>query len=61
VNRFRGRIEKLEQRGGMAYVEVRVADERVHAQMTAEQAGSLSLSTEDSVYGILKLRALHGC
>ena len=38
-----------------------VADEPVHAQMTTEQARSLSLATENSVYGILKLRALHGC
>ena len=60
INRFQGRIGKIEYKGGMAYVEVIVADERVQAQMTAEHAASLSLSTEDSVYGILKLRALHG-
>jgi len=45
----------------MAHVEVMVADQRVHARMTTEQAQSLPLSPEDSVYGILKLRALHGC
>ena len=61
VNRFQGRIRKIEHKGGMAHVEVMVAEERVHAQMTTEQAQSLSLSTESSVYGILKLRALHGC
>ena len=61
VNRFQGRIKKIEHKGGMAHVEVMVAEERVHAQMTTEQARSLSLSTENSVYGILKLRALHGC
>ena len=61
VNRFQGRIRKIEHKGGMAHVEVMVAEERVHAQMTTEQARSLSLSTESSIYGILKLRALHGC
>jgi ABC-type Fe3+/spermidine/putrescine transport system ATPase subunit len=61
VNRFQGRIRKIEHRGGMAHIEVLVAEERVYAQMTTEQARSLSLSTENSVYGILKLRALHGC
>jgi len=61
VNRFRGQIKEIRHVGGMAYVEVMVADQRVHAQMTTEQAQSLSLSPEDSVYGILKLRALHGC
>jgi len=45
----------------MAHIEVLVAEEQVHAQMTTEQARSLSLSTENSVYGIRKLRALHGC
>ena len=61
VNRFQGRIRKIEHKGGMAHVEVMVAGERVQAQMTTEQAQSLSLSTESSIYGILKLRALHGC
>ncbi len=61
VNRFRGRVRNIEHKGGMAHVEVMVAEERVHAQMTTEQARSLSLSTENPVYGILKLRALHGC
>lgn len=61
VNRFRGQIKEIRHVGGMAYVEVMVADQRVHAQMTTEQAQSLSLSPKDSVYGILKLRALHGC
>ena len=61
VNRFQGRIKEIRHAGGMAHVEVIVADQRVHAQMTTEQAQSLSLKPEDSVYGILKLRALHGC
>jgi ABC-type sugar transport system ATPase subunit len=61
VNRFQGRIGKIEHRGGMAHIEVLVAEERVHAQMTTEQARSLSLNTDNSVFGILKLRALHGC
>ena len=61
VNRFEGRIERLEHSRGMARVTVRVADERVLALMTIEQAEALSLYTDDPVYGILKLRALHGC
>lgn len=61
VNRFQGRIRKIEHKGGMAHIEVLVAEERVDAQMTTEQARSLSLSNDNSVYGILKLRALHGC
>ena len=61
VNRFQGRIRKIEHKAGMAHVEVMVAAERVHAQMTTEQARSLSLCTDNDVYGILKLRALHGC
>jgi len=61
VNRFQGRIKEIRHVAGMAYVEVMVADQRVHAQMTTEQAQSLSLSPGDSIYGILKLRALHGC
>ena len=61
VNRFRGRIKEIRYAGGMAYMEILVGDERVYAQMTAEQAQSLSLSAENPVYGILKLRALHGC
>ena len=61
VNRFRGRIKAIRQVGGIAHVEIMVADQRVHAQMTTEQAQALSLSSGDSVYGILKLRALHGC
>jgi ABC-type Fe3+/spermidine/putrescine transport system ATPase subunit len=61
VNRFQGQIREINHAGGMAHVEVMVAGQRLHAQMTTEQAQSLSLSPEDSVYGILKLRALHGC
>ena len=61
VNRFQGRIREIRHMGGMARVEVMVAAQRVHAQMTTEQAQSLSLSPGDSVYGILKLRALQGC
>ncbi len=61
VNRFRGRIRKIRHVGGMAHVEVMVGDQRVHAQMTTDQARALSLSAEDPIYGILKLRALHGC
>ncbi len=61
VNRFEGRIERIEHNEGMARVAVRVADEYIFALMTTEQAEALSLSAEDSVYGILKLRALHGC
>jgi ABC-type Fe3+/spermidine/putrescine transport system ATPase subunit len=61
VNRFQGRIKTIEHKGGMAHIEVLVAEERVHAQMTTEQARSLFLTTDNSVYGILKLRALHGC
>jgi molybdopterin-binding protein len=61
VNRFQGRVKAIRHAGGMAHVEVMVADQRLHAQMTTEQAQSLSLTPEDSVYGILKLRALHGC
>ena len=61
VNRFQGRITEIRHAGGMAHVEVLVADQRVRAQMTTEQANSLSLAPGDAVYGILKLRALHGC
>jgi len=61
VNRFQGRIREIRHVGGMAHVEVMVGDQRVHAQMTTEQAQALSLSSEDPVYGILKLRDLHGC
>jgi ABC-type Fe3+/spermidine/putrescine transport system ATPase subunit len=61
VNRFRGRISDVRHVGGMAHVEVAVGDQAIHAQMTTEQAQALSLSTGDSIYGILKLRALHGC
>lgn len=61
VNRFQGRIKTIRYAGGMAYVDIMVGDQRVHAQMTEEQAKSLSLSSTDTVYGILKLRALHGC
>lgn len=61
VNRFRGRIREIRHAGGMAYVEVMVEGHQLHAQMTTEQAQALSLSPEDFVYGILKLRALHGC
>ena len=61
VNRFEGRIMEIRHVRGMAHLEVRVGDERVRAQMTMQQARALSLSTGDSVYGILKLRALHGC
>ena len=61
VNRFQGLIKDIRHLGGMAHVEIMVADQRLHAQMTSEQAQALSLSPEDSVYGILKLRALHGC
>ncbi|MCF8130610.1 MAG: TOBE domain-containing protein, partial [Deltaproteobacteria bacterium] len=61
VNRFEGRIMAIRHVRGMAHLEVRVGDERVRAQMTMQQARALSLSTGDSVYGIFKLRALHGC
>jgi ABC-type sugar transport system ATPase subunit len=61
VNRFQGRIREIRHVGGMAHVEVMVEDQCVRAQMTTEQAQALSLSPEDPVYGILKLRALHGC
>ncbi|EFK07191.1 putative molybdate ABC transporter, ATP-binding protein [delta proteobacterium NaphS2] len=61
VNRFEGRVERLELSRGMARVTVRVAGERILALMTIEEAEALSLSIEDPVYGILKLRALHGC
>lgn len=61
VNRFYGRITDMRHAAGMAHVDVAVMDHHVHAEMTAEQARSLSLSEGDSVYGILKLRALHGC
>ncbi|MCF8129515.1 MAG: ABC transporter ATP-binding protein [Deltaproteobacteria bacterium] len=61
VNRFRGRIMEIRHVRGMAHVEVLVGNEQVQAQMTTEQARSLSLSPGDFVYGILKLRALHGC
>jgi sulfate transport system ATP-binding protein len=61
VNRFEGRIMEIRHMRGMAHVEVRVGSQRVQAQMTMEQARSLSLSPGDPVYGILKLRALHGC
>jgi ABC-type molybdate transport system ATPase subunit len=61
VNRFQGRIREIRHVGGMANVEVMVEDQCVRAQMTTEQAQALSLSPEDPVYGILKLRALHGC
>jgi len=61
VNRFQGRIMEIRHVRGMALVEVLVGSERVHAQMTLQQAHSLSLSPGDAVYGILKLRALHGC
>jgi ABC-type Fe3+/spermidine/putrescine transport system ATPase subunit len=60
VNRFRGKILSLNHTGGMAHVEILVGDQRVHAQMTSEQAQALSLNEADAVYGILKLRALHG-
>jgi len=59
ANRFQGRIREIRHAGRMAHVEVMVAGQRLHAQMTTEQAQSLSLSPEDSVYGILKLRALY--
>ncbi|MCF8146647.1 MAG: ABC transporter ATP-binding protein [Deltaproteobacteria bacterium] len=61
VNRFQGRIREIRHVGGMAQVEVMVGDQRVHAQLTTEQAQALSLSSGDPVYGILKLRDLHGC
>jgi len=61
VNRFRGRIGEIRHLGGMAHVEVTVGGHHLHAQMTIEQAQALSLSADDPVYGILKLRALHGC
>jgi len=60
VNRFQGRIRDIRHVGGMAHVEITVGDQQIHAQMTTEQAHGLSLSSGDSIYGILKLRALHG-
>jgi len=61
VNRFQGRIREIRHAGGMAHVELMVGDQRVHAQMTTEQAQALSLASESPIYGILKLRDLHGC
>lgn len=61
VNRFRGRIKEIRHAGGMAHMELMVGDQPVYAQMTTEEARTLSLSSGDPVYGILKLRELHGC
>jgi len=61
VNRFQGRITEIRHVGGMACVDVEVGDQEIYAQMTTEQAEALSLSFGDPVYGILKLRELHGC
>ena len=61
VNRFQGRIKRIRHDRGVAHLEVVVEDQCVYSQMTTQQAQSLSLSAEDCVYGILKLRALHAC
>lgn len=61
VNRFQGRIKNIQYAGGMARVEVRVTDQRLHARMSTDQARALHLRPGDTIYGILKLRALHGC
>lgn len=61
VNRFKGRIKDIRHAAGMAHVDLVVSDQPLHVEMTSEQAQALSLSQGDPVYGILKLRALHGC
>jgi len=61
VNRFHGRIRAIRHVGGMAHLEIAVGDQQIFAQMTTEEAQAISVSTGDPIYGILKLRALHGC
>jgi len=60
VNRFRGKLKDIRHAGGMTQVRLKVGDQCLDAQMTTEHFQTLSLSPEDQVYGILKLRALHG-
>ena len=60
VNRFRGKLKDIRHTGGMTHVRLEVGDQSLDAQMTTEHFQTLSLSPEDRVYGILKLRALHG-
>ena len=61
VNRFKGKIKKITETGGMALINLEVGNENIDVEITLEYLRTLNLSIGDYVCGILKLRALHGC
>jgi ABC-type sulfate/molybdate transport systems ATPase subunit len=60
INRFQASISQIDRRERDVYVTVLVNGASLLSKMDGETFETLHVSTGDSVYGILKLRALHG-
>jgi len=61
INRFKGTVKEIRRGGGMAKLLLSVEGISIRSEITMEYLNSLGLSQGDHVYGILKLRSLHGC
>ena len=61
INRFHAMVRDIRQNAGMAKVSLEIGDEMIEAEMSQDHLEALRISIGDPVFGILKLRALHGC
>ena len=61
INRFVGIVKEIRRGGGMAKLVLDVDGISLRSEITIEYLDSIGISQGDHVYGILKLRALHGC
>ncbi len=60
VNRFEAQVKDIIETEGMARVILEVGDDHVDAEISVDYLKTLNLCLGDWVYGILKLRELHG-
>ncbi|MBN2125050.1 MAG: ABC transporter ATP-binding protein [Deltaproteobacteria bacterium] len=60
INRFRARVGKIRKEGETVHLLLQIGQETLVSAMPAAHLATLNLSIGDEVYGILKLRGMHG-
>ena len=60
INRFSGKIKEIHETEGIGNICLNINSHEIMVEMPLDRLETLGLSRDDKVYGIMKLRALHG-
>lgn len=60
INRFKGRVKNINENSGAGHILLDTDSRDIMVEMSMDRLETMNLSKGDEVYGIMKLRALHG-